>query len=336
MRRREFLVATMAVAMSRPVRAQTEARPSTTKRIAIFHPSEPPEALSINGLRIYKAYLGELERLGYTEGQNLVVERWSALGKIDRYTDVARLVVGSHPDVIFATGPVTLRLKALTQTIPILCVNADPVAQGIVTNLAKPEGNITGISVDAGLELYGKRLQFLNETVGNLTNVRLLTIAPTLKLAETILARLRETAGPLANTITLAVLSEKLDSGAYERAFDAMEKYRVDGIVVGDIAEHLTYRELIVNLAAKHRLPAIYPIRVFVDVGGLLSYGIDAGDVGRRLADMTDEVLRGTRPGDIPVSQQTKFELVLNQRTARSLGLEFPATVLAGADEVIE
>jgi putative ABC transport system substrate-binding protein len=86
MRRREFLVATMAVAMSRPVRAQTEARPSTTKRIAIFHPSEPPEALSINGLRIYKAYLGELERLGYTEGQNLVVERWSALGKIDRYT----------------------------------------------------------------------------------------------------------------------------------------------------------------------------------------------------------------------------------------------------------
>jgi putative ABC transport system substrate-binding protein len=183
---------------------------------------------------------------------------------------------------------------------------------------------------------YGKRLQFLNETVGNLTNVRLLNPASSAKVSETILTRLRETAGPAANKVTPVLLSEILDQAAYEQAFDAMEKDRVDGLIVADASEHLTHRELIVGLAAKHRLPAVYPYREFIEVGGLLSYGVDTADLMRRLADMTDEVLRGTKPSDIPFYQQTKFELVLNRATARSLGLDFPANLLAVADGVIE
>lgn len=264
------------------------------------------------------------------------MERYSALGQLDRYTDVARAAVATHPDVIISFGPVTRWLKSVTATIPILATASDPVALGIVTSLAKPGRNITGVSVDAGLELYGKRLQFLSETVQNLTNVRLLIPASSLKVSETILALLRETAGLAANMVNPAVLGEKLDRAAFERAFDAMEKDRVDGLMVADAAEHLTHRQLIIDLASKHRLPAVYPYREFIEVGGLLSYGVDTADLMRRLADMTDEVLRGERPDGIPFYQQTKFELVLNRATERALGLNFPASLLAIADEVIE
>jgi putative tryptophan/tyrosine transport system substrate-binding protein len=137
--------------------------------------------------------------------------------------------------------------------------------------------------------------------------------------------------------ITAAVLADKVvDRKAYERVFDAMEAERVDGLVVADAPEHITNREVIVDLAAKHRLPTIYPYREYVDVGGLVSYGIDTADLLRRLANMADQILRGAKPGDIPFYQQTKFDLVLNRTTARSLGLEFPAILLAVADEVID
>jgi putative ABC transport system substrate-binding protein len=136
--------------------------------------------------------------------------------------------------------------------------------------------------------------------------------------------------------ISTAVLSKKVNREAYERAFDLMGAERVDGLIVGDFAEHMTNRQTVVDFAARHRLPAIYPFREFVEVGGLLSYGVDSADLMRRLAGMTDEVLRGAKPADIPFTQQTKFELVLNQTAARSLGSEFPASLLAIANEVIE
>lgn len=200
--------------------------------------------------------------------------------------------------------------------------------------MARPDGNITGINVDVGAELYGKRLQFLSETVGKLTNVRLLIPASAIMYLEMVTAPLlRRTGIP----ITAAVLADKVvDREAYERVFDAMEAERVDGLVVADAPEHITNREMIVDLAAGHRLPTIYPYREYVDVGGLASYGTDTADLLRRLANMADQILRGAKPGDIPFYQQTKFILVLNRTTARSLGLEFPTTLLAVADEVIE
>lgn len=339
MRRREFIAGTCAAAaigFAQPSCAQTNGSVLVTKRIAIFHPTEPPAGLTINGRRAYKTYFGELNRLGYIEGQNLIVERYSALGQSDRYGDLARDIVASRPDLIVSvSGLLASLLKPLTATIPILATSADPIAAGLVTNLAKPDGNITGVSADAGLEVNGKRLQFLRETARNLSNVRFLTTALALRVSEATLAVVREAAGQNALTIAPVILSEKIDRGAFERVFDAMENDRVDGLIVSDSPEHLTNRQLIVDLASKHRLPTIYPFREFVEVGGLLSYGVDTADLMHSLADMTAHVLGGATPREIPFQQQTKFELVLNRTAAAGLGLEFPATVLAIADEVM-
>ena len=339
MRRREFIAgsaATAAMGLAQPICAQTKAGSPGTKRIAIFHPTEPSEALTISGRRSYKTYFSELNRLGYIEGQNLVVERYSARGRSDRYSDIARDIVASRPDLIVCiSGSLARLLKPMTATVPILATSADPVAGGLVTNMAKPDGNITGVSADAGLELNGKRLQFLGEAARNPRNVRFLAPASALRIAETIVAVVREAAGRTNVTIALAIVGEKIDREAFERTFDAMEKDRVDGLIVGDSPEYLTNRQLIVDLAAKHRLPAIYSFREFVEVGGLLSYGVDTAELMRRLAEMTGQVLGGAKPRDIPFQQQTKFELLLNRAAAASLGLEFPATLLAAADEVI-
>lgn len=339
MQRREFIAGTVATAtmgFPRPIFGETNGSSLSKKRIAIFHPTEPPVGLTINGRRAYKTYFGELNRLGYIEGQNLIVERYSALGQPDRYGDIARDIVASHPDLIVSvSGLLAGLLKSLTATIPILATSADPIAAGLVTNLANPDGNITGVSADAGLEVNGKRLQFLSETARSLSNVRFLSPASGSRMSEATLAVVREAAGQTAVIVKLAILDGKMDQEAFERVFDAMENDRVDGLIVSDSPEHLTNRQLIVDLAARHRLPAVYPFREFVEVGGLLSYGVDTADLMRRLAEMTGQVLGGAKPHEIPFQQQTKFELVLNRTTGASLRLEFPATMLATADEVI-
>ena len=189
--------------------------------------------------------------------------------------------VASHPDLIVSVAVVGTFVKPLTVTIPILATSADPIAAGLVTNLANPDGNITGVSADAGLEVNGKRLQFLSETAPSLSNVRFLTPASGSRISEATLAVMREAAGQTAITIAPAILDGKMDQEAFERTFDAMEKDRVDGLIVSDSPEHLTNRQLIVDLAARHRLPAVYPFREFAEVGGLLSYGVDTADLMR-------------------------------------------------------
>jgi putative ABC transport system substrate-binding protein len=338
MRRRKFIAGTAASAafgLVRPAYDQTGARPPGIKRIAFVHAAEKVENMTVNGRRSIKAFFEELNRLGYLEGKNLIVERFSGLGRVDRYGDLARAVVASQPDMIVsAGGPLALQFKTLTATIPIVTVSADPIVVGLVTNLARPDGNITGVSVDAGWEVWGKRLQFLNETVSNhLTKVRY--FGGSTKWWDAAGAEVQNFARQAGIQLTVTFLGANADRATYERAFDAMAKDRVDGLLVSDAPEHLTNRQLVVELAAKHRLPAIYPWREFVEAGGLLSYGTDLAEVYRRLADLTDQVLRGAKPGEIPFYQQTKFELVLSRTTAKSFGLEFPATMLAVADEVI-
>jgi putative ABC transport system substrate-binding protein len=321
MRRRDFIagaVATAAMSFVRRACAQTNARPLSTKRIAIVHAAEKVEDMTVNGRRSFKAYFGELDRLGYIEGKNLIVERYSALGRLDRHQDLARAVVASQPDLIVAmNGPMALQFKPLTNTIPILSTPADPVMVGLVTNLARPGGNITGVSVDAGWDVWGKRLQFLNETVSNhLTNARVFA-GPTTKWWNVAGAEVQKFAQQAGTRLTVTFLGANADRATYEQAFDTMAEDGVDGLIVSDAGEHIPNRQLIVDLAAKYRLPAIYPFREFVDAGGLLSYGVDLADIMRRLADMTDQVLRGAKPGDIPFYQPTKFQLVLNRPTAR-------------------
>jgi putative ABC transport system substrate-binding protein len=339
MRRRDFMAGSAAAAAlgvaGWPVYAEINAGSPVPKRIALVSPSLRPDQMTSSGRRSFKAYYQELDRLGYIEGKNLIVERYSVLGRHDR-EEIARAVVGSRPDLILAmSGALTRALKPLTATIPILAIAGDPVAGGIVTSMAKPGGNITGVSTDAGLEIYGKRLQFLVETARRLAKVRFLMTTTTRGLWETTaLDVLRDAAGRAGISIDAAAVSTPVDQAAYEQVFEAMERDRVEGLIVSD--DHMAYRQLIADLAARYRLPAIYPFREFVDAGGLLSYGIDLVDLYRRLAVMTSEILRGAKPSDIPYYQMTKFDLVLNRATARSLGLDFPPTLLATANDVIE
>ena len=170
MRRREFIAATAVLVLGTSARAQTNAR--MPKRIAIVDPIWKPEEVTINGTPGFKAYLTELNRLGYVEGENLIVERYLALGRPERQAENARAAVASHPDLIFTTaGSIARQLKPLTTTIPIIAITADPVATKIVTNLARPEGNITGVSLNAGIEIWGKRLELLREATQKLTTV---------------------------------------------------------------------------------------------------------------------------------------------------------------------
>ncbi len=319
----------------RPVYAEINAGSPVPKRIALVHPYLRWDQMTSGRV---KAYFQELDRLGYIEGKNLVVEWYLLLGRFDRTEEIARAFVGSRPDLILAlSGGLTRALKPLTTTIPILAITADPVAGGIVTNLANSGGNITGVSTDAGLGIYGKRVQFLVETARRLANVRVLVTTTSRWLWETKAGdALRDAAGRAGICIDAALVSTPVDQAAYEQVFEAMERDRVDGLIFSDAADHIVYRHLIVDLAARNHLPAIYPFREFVDVGGLLSYGIDLADLFRRLAVMTNEVLRGAKPGDIPYYQMTRFDLVLNRATARSLGLDFPPTLLGIANDVIE
>lgn len=309
----------------------------TPKRIAVVHPTEKPEGISIKGRRTFKAYFGELARQGYVEGHNLIVERYSALGRPEAYEGVARTIVESRPDVIVAlSGPMARQLKPLTDKIPIVTATADPIIGRLVTSLARPEANITGVSVDSGVELNGKRLQLLHETVTRLRQVRLLVPATNLGLWRQSLQLMQAFADQAGISLDLAVLSGNIDKEAYVSVFESMANERVDGLIVQDGAENITFRHVIAELAAAHKLAAIYAYREAVEAGGLMSYGVDLADVLRRLADMTVQVLRGTKPSDIPFYQQTKFELILNRRAAIPLGIEFPSGLLLSADEVIE
>ena len=338
MRRRDFMAGSAATAAlgvaGWPVYAEINAGSPVPKRIAVVHPSLRRDQSTI----MPKAYFQELDRLGYIEGKNLVVEWYSVLGRHDRTEEIARAVVASRPDLILPiSGALALAFKPLTTTIPILAITADPVAGGIVKSLAKPGGNITGVSTDTGFGIYEKRFQFLVETARRLAKVRFLMATTTRLLWDTMAHNpLRDAAGRAGISIDAAWVSTPVDQAAYEQVFEAMERDRVDGLIVNDAGDHVAYRQLIADLAARYRLPAIYPYREFVDAGGLLSYGIDLVDLFHRLAVMTNEILRGAKPSDTPYYQMTKFDLVLNRATARSLGLDFSLTLLATANDVIE
>ena len=248
-------------------------------------------------------------------------------------------------------------LMAVTTSIPMVSIVADPVQFGFTTSLARPDRNFTGVVQDAGLEIFEKRAQLLLETVRKATKFGYLEANhPTpimFKNSAFPFGAVQRTGIAIATAIvivagkidraayervydTVIVGGEKVDRTAFEKSFEAMEKEGVDGLVVAIVADFLTYRQLIVDLAARFRVPVIYPWREFVEVGGLMSYGIDWADAFRRVAGMTAQVLGGAKVSDIPFYRATKFELVLNQKAATSLGLEFPPALLATADKVID
>src|SRR5215831_17469054 len=335
LKRREFitLVGSAAVAWPLAARAQQAAK---THRIAIVHPSVSISEMNETGDHpYYPALFQELRRLGYVEGKNLVVARYSGEGQEDRYPELCREVVGTKPDVIVTSASrLVLSFKAATHTIPIVASMADPVPYGIVTSIARPGGNITGVSVEAGLEIWGKRLQVLREAVPVASKVGFLGSRQIWDLPGQVAAT-REAAAQVGITLLGSPL-ESLQEGEYRRVVGAMARERVDGIIIGDQLEHVTYRRLIIDLADNARLPTVFPYREQFQIGALMAYGPSLADVYRRLAGYIDQILKGARPGELPIYLASKFELLVNQKAARALGLTLPTSLLVRADEVIE
>ena len=332
MRRRDFITA-LGTAATWPLAARAQ-QPAKMKRIACVISSGKVSTMSVSGTRNYRVFFEELSRLGYVEGQNLRVERHSGEGRPERYAELARDVVNTHPDLIFAVGGrLSLDFKMATTTIPIVTIIIDPIALGLVASIARPGGNITGVAISAGLEIIGKRMGLLVEAMPKLSTVGYLVSRPYWEDPRG--AATREAAKRAGVALSPAMLGA-FNEAEYQRVFKSMEQDRADGLMVSDEPEHSTHRATIVELAAKGRIPAIYPLRDFVEAGGLMAYSIDLVDIWRRGANLIDKILRGANSGDIPFYQPTKFELSINLKTAKALGLELPAMLLGRADEVIE
>jgi len=270
-----------------------------------------------------------------SRGQNLIVERYSGEGHQEGYSELAHEVVRTEPHLIVAVStPLVLIFKAVTDKIPVIGVMADPVAYGVVSNLARPGGNITGVSVDAGLETWAKRLQLLQEVVPTAAKVGYLNLRSSWDLAQG--RAMQEAARQLGISLSGPPLEHPIQETEYRRVLGTMAQEHVDGLVVSDTADNFTYRRLIVRLAEVTRLPAIYPYRAYFDEGGLMVYGSDLAALYRWVAKYIDQILRGAKPGEIPIYLESKFDLLINLKAARALGLEVPPTLLARADEVIE
>src|SRR5262250_3328523 len=279
-----------------------------------------------------QAFRQGLRELGYVEGKSIVVDYRYAEGNADRERALASELVRLKVDVIVTTGPtVTRNAKEATTTIPIVFAqDGDPVASGFVASLARPGGNLTGLS-NLSPELSGKRLEFLKEIVPKLSRVAVIgsSIEPNTAqiVKETELA-----AGALKVKVQyLDVLSSK----DIETAFRAATKERADGAVLLGSVVFNSHRMQIVELAVKHRLPATYTRPEFVEEGGLMTYGPSINDLFRRAATYVDKILKGAKPADLPVEQPTKFELIINLKTAKEMGFTIPQAVLYRADRVI-
>jgi putative ABC transport system substrate-binding protein len=333
MQRREFITLFGGTAAMWPLAARAQ-QPVKMKRIAIVSPATKIGDMSVNGNRFYRMFFEELSRLGYDEGRNLAVERYSGEGRTEHYADLAHEVVNTHPDLIYSqTTRLALNFKAATTTIPIVTITADPIAGGLVSSVARPDGNITGVSVDAGIEVMSKRLALLLEATSKLSNARFLVSQ--LNWEGVAGATVREASGQLGISLKGQPMNS-FNEQEYQRVFNSMEHERVDGILVSDESVHFTHRRLLVELAAKTRIPAIYAYREHVELGGLMAYSFDLEELFRGSARQVAEILKGANPGDIPFRQATKFQLVINVKIAKELGLEMPSTLLLRADEVIE
>ena len=270
-----------------------------------------------------RRFYEELRRLGYEEGKNLVVERLSAEGSSSRFNAIAAEIVSRAPDVIVTNfNSLVKALTAATTTIPIVGITGDPLAGGLISNLARPGGNLTGVSIDAGVGIVAKRQQILKEVVPTAAKVAYLFGS-------------RSEEQRLGSAQVGKFLAE-VNEAQLRGAFAEMAEQKVDAAIVSESGSFLAWRALIIELAAKHRLPAIYPFRDYAEAGGLVAYAPDLGELAARMASDVHQILNGTKPGEIPYYQPTKFELVINLKTAKALGLAIPSTLLALAHEVIE
>jgi putative ABC transport system substrate-binding protein len=280
------------------------------------------------------AFRQALRELGWVEGQNIVIDYRFAEGRFDRLPDLAAELVRLKVDIIVAQPtPAAAAAKNATETIPIVMISVgDPVGLGLIASLARPGGNVTGSSYSVGLEIAGKGLELLKETVPKVRRVAILSnpANPGHPLA------IREVNVAARSLGVQLQLLEARDPNEFDGAFAAMATERVGVLLVVADSMFLLHRTRLADLAARSRLPAAYGNREIVEAGGLMSYGPSVRDLFRRSATFVDKILKGAKPGDLPVEQPTKFELVINLKTAKVLGLTIPPSLLQRADEVIQ
>jgi putative ABC transport system substrate-binding protein len=323
MDRRTFFGTLAGGLLAAPLAA--EAQQTKIARVGLLEPSSLPGRS--------EAFRQGLRELGYVEGQSIIIERRSAEGVLDRLPDLAADLVRRKVDVIAAAAmPAAVAARNATKTIPIVMLGVgDPVGSGLVTSLASPGGNVTGTTAH-GPEVVGKQIQLLKEVDPRVSRVAVLWNPANPALSGLLLKEATATAPSLGLSLEpVAARPEVL-----EGAFSAMTKSRVDAVVVLADIGLVFHRTRIVGLMTTRRLPAIYGNPEFTEAGGLMSYAADMLSQYRRAAAYIDKILKGSKPGDLPVEQPTKFELVINLKTAKALGLTIPPSLLQRADQVIE
>ena len=330
MRRREFitLFGVAALAVPRAARAQQADRVRRVGVLMSRAAGDPEEQARFAG------FLQGLQKLGWTDGRNVRIDyRWAA-ADADRSRTYAAELVALAPDVILASGSTSVAaLLQTTRTVPIVFVNViDPVGAGYVARLARPGGNATGFTAFE-YSLSGKWLELLKEIAPNLTRIAILR-DPALAAGIGQFAAIQAMA-PSSLGVELSPIDVR-DGGEIERDVATLARESNGGLIVTGSSSAAVHRELTVMLAARHRLPAVYPFRYFVTSGGLISYGPDPIDVFRRAAGYVDRILKGEKAADLPVQAPTTYELAINLKTAKALGLTLPPSLLARADEVIE
>ena len=329
MRRREF-IALVGGAIASPMGARAQQQAGKVPRIGylgVTSASDRPALLD--------AFRQRLRELGWLEGQNIGIDYRFAEDRVDRLPDLAAELVRLKADLIVASAgtQVATAAKNATETIPIVMIYVrDPVGTGLIASLARPGGNVTGVSGSAGLEMFAKQLELLEETVPKIRRVAILS-NPANAYHQLAIREVNVAARSLGVQLQLL---EARGPNEFDGAFAAMAKERVGALVVLSDAIFSSHRARLADLAARSRLPAAYGVREYVEAGGLMSYGPSLLDSHRRAATYVDKILKGAKPAELPVEQPTKYELVINLKTAKALGLTIPQTLLLRADQVIQ
>jgi len=333
--RRIGLAGVLALGLTLEPLAAGAQQTAGTRRVAFVAASLPEVEMTgqLPSSRIFRAFLDGLRERGWAEGQNIIIERKSAEGRPERYPVILQELARLKVDVIVTSGGNLMAgtAKEATATIPAVAnYLVDPVGARLVKSLARPGGNITGLTTDAGPGLLGKLLQLLKEAVPRGSRVAMMGRASRQSdFAPEILTA--------AHALRLTLLPVSVTAPEdVEKALGAIERERPEALLAYDSLFVFPARHRISDWAARQKLPAIATFREFPESGGLLAYGADFADMSRRVATYVDKILKGARPADLPVEQPTKFELVINMKTAKALGLTIPPSVLGRADQVIE
>ena len=330
MRRREFLKLVGGSAVAWPLVARAQ-QPERMRRIGVLMGYAESDR---QGQANVAAFLMGLQKLGWTEGRNVAIEyRWAA-AEADLVQQFAKELVALQPDLILTQNtPITAAVLQQTRTIPIIFANvSDPVGSGFVAGLPRPGGNVTGL-IDIDASMAGKWLGLLKEVAPRVARVAFLFNPATAPFAEYYVTPLKAAAASFA---VEAIAAPVRDTSELESVVAGHAREPDGGLIVMPEAFMNVHRAEVTSLAAHYRLPAVYPRRFFAEVGGLLSYGNDQSDNFRRAATYADRILHGAKPNELPVEQPTKFELVINLKTAKALGLTVPVHLQQIADEVIE